>query len=134
MELLENLAGGFGPDERRWSLVPMSDKGLDVLDELRDGVEGSPADRLTGKDTKPRFDKIHPRSSGGREMKMDAGCVASQVLTSGVEWVEELSTIACRSRRGKLRASFLRKRRKSGPRWVCEHSPMTLPVATSRVA
>src|SRR5450759_424098 len=83
MELLENLAGGFGPDERRWSLVPMSDKGLDVLDELRDGVEGSPADRLTGKDTKPRFDKIHPRSSGGREMKMDAGMCGQPGLDVG---------------------------------------------------
>src|ERR1035437_2639358 len=83
MELLENLAGGFGPDERRWSLVPMSDKGLDVIDELRDGVEGSPADRLTGKDTKPRFDKIHPRSSGGREMKMDAGMCGQPGLDVG---------------------------------------------------
>src|SRR3954454_24968071 len=70
----------------------------------------------------------------GVKWKCTCGLRSSHVLTSGVVWVDRLSSTTCTSAPACGLTAFLRKSRKFTPLRVGLHSPNTSPVATFNAA
>jgi hypothetical protein len=54
--LVDDVVGGFGPDERLASFLPAVDEGLDRADEVLDGCEGAASDGFAGDDPEEDLD------------------------------------------------------------------------------
>src|SRR5512144_1597845 len=94
----EDLVGGGGPCERSGVGVPHGDVVADGADEDLDRGEGAAADGLAGDDAEPGLDLVDPAGTLRSEVKRTLGCRASQAMTSGVVWVDRLSSTTWISR------------------------------------
>src|SRR5689334_3332614 len=91
-DLGEDLVGGRGPLERSWLGVPGCDVGPDGPDEDLHGGEGAAADGLAGDDPEPGLDLVQTARAGRGEVEMDVRVRVEPVPTSGVVWVDRLSS------------------------------------------
>jgi hypothetical protein len=130
----EDLVGGGGPFEGFWVGVPVVDVAADLGDEGADGAEGAAADRLAGDDAEPGFDLVDPRRANRGEVEPPRGFLSSQATTSGVVWVDRLSSTTWMSLPWWGLTAFFRNARKFLPSRVGLHSPTTSPVATFKAA
>src|SRR5665647_2590909 len=69
---LEDLFGGFGPDEWLGVFVPSLGPGADIGLEGLDGGVAATADELIGDEAEPALDLVDPAGAGRGEMHMEA--------------------------------------------------------------
>ena len=89
-DLGKDLVGRGGPDEWFCVAVPVGNVVANPLDENLDRTERAAANRLAGDDAEPGFDLVEP----GRPDRGNStfGFFSSHPFTSGVVWVERLSS------------------------------------------
>src|SRR5690242_4394942 len=71
VDLVKDLIGWFGPDERVFALVPAGDEGADLDHQVADRGEAATADRLAFDDAKPDLDQVQPRPGRRGEVNLD---------------------------------------------------------------
>src|SRR5215469_17494062 len=80
---MEDLFGGFGPDEGAGAGVPGGDPVADVGFEGLDRGVAAAADFLVGEVAEPSFDLVDPGRSGGGEVHGEAGVAGEPGLDLG---------------------------------------------------
>ena len=88
----KDLVGRGGPDEWFCVVVPVGDVVLDPLDENLYRTERAAANRLASDDAEPGFDLVEPGDPTGVKWNSTFGFFSSHSFTSGVVWVERLSS------------------------------------------
>ena len=71
-DLVDDLFGGFVPDERFRVVVPVFGPGLDGLFEFVDAGEHASAESTIGEFFEPALDQVEPRRAGGDEVQVPA--------------------------------------------------------------
>ena len=87
LDLFDDLVSRLRPLERLGVGVAEGDVVLDGGDELGDAGEAATLEPLGGQLSEPPLDQVEPRRAGGREVEVEAGCLASQAMTLGCLWV-----------------------------------------------
>src|SRR5215217_9341931 len=69
IQLGGDLAGGFGPDEGRGSVVVLGDVAVDGILQLDDRAEDAAPEPAPGQRGEEGLDRVQPRARGGREVE-----------------------------------------------------------------
>ena len=73
IDLLEDLFGFFGPEERFWIFIVDPNELFDCRDELWHTSKDAPANSLPGDLAKPSFYQVEPRGTGRSKVQMESG-------------------------------------------------------------
>ena len=71
--LLDDVGRLFGPNERRWVIVPPVDVVSNMLNQGTDRVKGPSANRFADKNTEPGLNHVQPGGARWGEMEMHTG-------------------------------------------------------------